>query len=242
MMNLYIANLERYNAGHLVGEWIELPVAPEELDNLLVRIGVAVPSGNGIEVVYDYAIHDYETSYNFLTINEYDSISELNDLAEQLEAIDSHDMERLATYMDINGGDIREALDAEVYEYRMFFHIGNSWNVERDAAYTVIDEIYGGIDGLDDDTLERYFDMEHFGRELAWDFDQITEDMDEDDREELENMSGTEFAEWYIGGIGSIKELGRHALENYFDYEQYGRNLMFDYSYSRETGYIMSDY
>lgn len=242
MMNIYIANLRAYNEGRCEGTWLSLPATEEQIDEALIKIGVAKNIDGTVVVDIDYRIDDYETSYNFLKVDQYESPYKLNELIEQLEAIDSYDMERLATYMDINGGDIREALDAEVYEYRMFFHIGNSWNVEHDAAHVIIDEIYGGIDQLDDSILERYFDVEYFGRELQWDFEQITEGMDEDDVAELSAMYDAEFGQWYIDSLGSVKELGRYTLENYFDYESYGRDLMMDYSYSRETGYIMSDY
>ena len=40
---------------------------------------------------------------------------------------------------------------------------------DADLAYNYIDEI-GGVENLGRDTLERYFDYDGFGRDLAYDF------------------------------------------------------------------------
>lgn len=241
-MRIYIANLERYNAGELAGQWVELPTTREHLNNVLVEIGCGyIDHEDSLCLEYDYAIHDYECDIKGMTISEYESPFKLNELAEQIAAIATCDEDAFKTYIDITGEDVAEVIESRPWENRHFIHIGHVWNVERAAGHAIIDECYCGIEQLDEDTLIRFFDMEHFGRELQWDFDAITEDMDEEDRQELEDMSDVAFAEWYIEGLGSIKELGRRSLENYFDYEWYGRDVMYEYSYSEETGYLMSD-
>ena len=38
----------------------------------------------------------------------------------------------------------------------------------------------------------------------------------------------SEFAEWFVDELGGVEEMGRDAIENYFDYEALGRELDFD--------------
>ena len=40
--------------------------------------------------------------------------------------------------------------------------------------------------------------------------------------------SMSEFAEWFVDELGGVEEMGRDAIENYFDYEALGRELDFD--------------
>jgi antirestriction protein len=94
LISIYIANLGKYNEGELVGEWIDLPYTEDELNKLYVRIKLGsfnvdceythgcYENGNYYE---EMAIHDFETEIDSLKIGEYDSIGELNSLAESLE-------------------------------------------------------------------------------------------------------------------------------------------------------------
>lgn len=43
---------------------------------------------------------------------------------------------------------------------------------DEELAYKYIDDICGGLNNLDRETLERYFDFEAFGRDLSFDFTQ----------------------------------------------------------------------
>ena len=47
----FIANLDKYNEGELVGEWVDFPATPDEMEGVLDRIGIGEsdPFGN----VYD---------------------------------------------------------------------------------------------------------------------------------------------------------------------------------------------
>lgn len=64
-MQVYIANLGKYNEGELVGAWFTPPIDYEEIKEC---IGL---NGENEE----YAIHDYKLPFE---INEYTSISEIN--------------------------------------------------------------------------------------------------------------------------------------------------------------------
>lgn len=62
MLNIYITNLGKYNEGELIGEWAELPVNEEELQEILNRIGIN-------EEYEEYFITDFETDIEGLEIS-----------------------------------------------------------------------------------------------------------------------------------------------------------------------------
>lgn len=68
-MQVYIANLGKYNEGELVGAWFTPPIDYEEMED---RISL-----NG--EYEEYTIPDYELPFE---ISEYASISEINRLCE----------------------------------------------------------------------------------------------------------------------------------------------------------------
>ncbi len=78
MLNIFLTNLGLYNEGVLAGEWVALPVSDFDLEAVKIRIGVD-------EYHEETFITDYETDIHGVKVGEYDSIDELNELAEALE-------------------------------------------------------------------------------------------------------------------------------------------------------------
>lgn len=77
ILNLYVANLGKYNEGELKGGWIVLPKTEEEINEFLKE-------EVGINDQYEeWAIHDYETDFG-IKVGEYDNIFELNEIAEKI--------------------------------------------------------------------------------------------------------------------------------------------------------------
>jgi antirestriction protein len=74
-MQVYVANLGKYNEGELVGDWFTPPIDYEDMSE---RIGLN-------EEYEEYAIHDYELPFE---ISEYTPISEINRLCEMIEEIE----------------------------------------------------------------------------------------------------------------------------------------------------------
>ena len=74
MINLYITNLGKYNEGHLIGKWLELPASNEEIEKVLKEIGI-----DGV-IYEEYFFTDWE-SIEGIEINEYSSLKELNEIA-----------------------------------------------------------------------------------------------------------------------------------------------------------------
>src|SRR5690625_3646329 len=111
MMNIKVAltNLGKYNEGELVYEWVTLPIEIERnympvedsLKGVLKRIGIGEPRFDG-GVYEEYFISDYEAPFE---IGEYESLAKLNEIAEQLEAVDIPEAILTGSY---DGGDVKE--------------------------------------------------------------------------------------------------------------------------------------
>lgn len=82
MANIRIAltNLGKYNEGELLYTWLELPATDDEIAEAFAEIKVA-PNTRYEE----HFITDYEAPFS---ISEYESITNLNEMAEQLDAVD----------------------------------------------------------------------------------------------------------------------------------------------------------
>lgn len=236
MINVYVANLGKYNAGEVVGEWITLPTTEVELIELEERIGtVELVDGVHVKQIGETILLDWETEVEGFDIREYSDIYKLSMEAEVVAEYNDYEVSQAEALVE--GGyynNLIEALDN--LDEHCFVEVEDGYNEEENLAYAVIDEIYGGIEVLGEDTLTRYFDVEKFGRDLTFDLSIITEDMEEEDAEELYNMDNEELALWYIEGMGSVAELGRNTLENYFDYEGYGRDMMLEGAYIADNG------
>jgi antirestriction protein len=149
MMNIYVANLAKYNEGELVGEWISLPA-----DNLEEQIQAILGDDE------EYAIHDYECE--FLKIDEYDNPYELNELAEKLDSLDSHEEEKLKALLEWGYySDTKEAI-----ENLDNFNLHTDIKDKSDLGYYWIYES-GCYDLKNMGNLANYIDHEAFGRDIA---------------------------------------------------------------------------
>lgn len=169
MLNIYIANLGKYNEGELVGKWIELPCFEEDLQELFVNIKVAhydengefVPSYTEDGIIYDeVAIHDFETDLDGLSISEFADIDELNELAERLESLQDYEVETIQALIEAEGCDISEALERLEKGDLCLYNVSDL----AELAEHFFDE---GM--FSTETLLRYIDFERLGRDLSFD-------------------------------------------------------------------------
>jgi antirestriction protein len=150
-IKIYVANLGKYNEGELVGEWFTLPVDFEEMREAI-----------GLNEQYEeYAIHDYEAPKG-ISINEYTSLVELNEIAERIDVLDSHEQEVLELILESGHcSETGEAINVlENGEYRIWANCDDM----SDVAYEVVQEL-GYLDQIPEN-LRNHFDYEKFGRDL----------------------------------------------------------------------------
>lgn len=159
MFRVFITNLGKYNEGELIGKWLDLPC--ENTEEELASIDVSdEPDENGI-YYEEYFITDYENDYGY-KVGEYDSLEELNEIAEELENLDDYDREVVNAFIE-NGSDIEEALDGlRDGDYMVFSNCSDM----TDVAYQYIEET--GLLNDVPETLRNYFDYEAYGRDMSY--------------------------------------------------------------------------
>jgi len=141
-IKIYLTNLAKYNAGRLVGKWVELPA--DDLENHLKEI-----LGNDEE----YFITDYEAPFE---IDEYENIIKLNEFVEEFENLEDHEKKIVCYLIDI-GYKREEALES--HEDVIFYENMTM----KDLAYDRVDSgFYGDINP----NLERFIDYDAIAREM----------------------------------------------------------------------------
>lgn len=160
MIKVYISNLGKYVEGTLVGEWVELPVIPEELDEVLKKIGIN-------EEYEEFFITDSESDIEGLSrvIGEYSSIYELNELAEKIDNLYSYDVLKLESIMEYDSPsslkDVMDYID-NLDDYTLYEDIEDYY----DLGYYFAEECCC-IDIPEN--LKCYFDYSSYGRDIDLD-------------------------------------------------------------------------
>ena len=157
-ISIYVTNLGKYNEGFLVGEWLELPATDEEINACLERIGISdKPDAYG-RYYEEYFITDYDSEIDGLNIGEYDSISHLNEIAEEIESIDAETFEA-ALFHSCN-------FEEAIKNAKETFCIGK-------CPSTMDEDEYIGYYFAEEcmslkipEELKQYFDYEKYGREI----------------------------------------------------------------------------
>ncbi|MGM9603280.1 MAG: antirestriction protein ArdA [Faecousia sp.] len=153
MLRIYLTNLGKYNEGFLIGEWLDLPATEEEIEEVKQRIG--------INAMYEeWFITDYETDIEGVTVGEYESISELNELAEVLEGLSGEELDKLEALLEY-GCKLVEALE-RIDDCLIWFDCEDMEDVAREYC-----ECTGLLDGIPEN-IANYFDFAAFGRDLSF--------------------------------------------------------------------------
>lgn len=223
----FITNLGKYNEGELVGEWVDFPITDEDWNIVLERIGIDGEYEEWFVTDYECNLHGFD----WQELGEYPSFEELQEFGELVDSIT--DVEAVDNAYEYTG-DLREAIDG-LENGDIQFYPGI--NTDSDLGYYYVDEAYGGVENLDRDTLERYFDYESLGRDL--DMDSYGEDDEMNAGEYFcgdEGASHTEIGEAYVEDVGFD---GVQDPDMYFDYEQFGRDMAFDGMFTKD-GFIFA--
>ena len=155
MLNIYLTNLGKYNEGELVGEWVELPVSDEELEEVKKRIGI----NKQYEEMF---ITDYETDIIGVEVSEYSSVSSLIEIAEIFDRLDTSDALAFQAFL-VEGVAYEDAI--EMVENGDFMIYSDCQSM-TDVAYEVVKES-GFLDQVPEQ-FARYFDYESYGRDLGF--------------------------------------------------------------------------
>ena len=160
MLNIFVNTWGNYNTnGADGGQWITLPLDPEELEEVLENIAELMGDEDP-----EWAIHDYEwlTEIELDEIGENDDIFELNERCQAAEDLDEWEAEEIAAAIEAYGYTFAEALERQERGCFVFYQ---GQDLEE-VAEQIADECY-----LYDapEFLARYFDYEAFARDLGFD-------------------------------------------------------------------------
>lgn len=159
----YITNLGKYNEGILSYKLISFPIDEEELNEALKEIGCCYTDENGRRhnIMYEeFFFSDWECGIPF-DFGEYPSISEVNDIAERVEALEAFEQDILKIILENHTSDADEALRiVEDNDYRTWDSCDNM----ADVAEAMANE-YGYLNDVPEH-LQYYIDYEKWGRDL----------------------------------------------------------------------------
>ena len=157
MIKVALTNLGKYNEGHLVYKWLELPATDEEIDEVKDAIGIN-------EVYEEWFITDYQTDIEGLKVDEYEDLEDLNALAERYENLEDYEKDAVAAVIEATSYDLEAACDiVERGAYVLYSHC----DTLEDLAESLFE------DGCFGDTkymgnLVNYIDFERLGRDLGF--------------------------------------------------------------------------
>ena len=158
MLNIFVNTWGNYNTnGADGGQWITLPLDPEELKEVLNTIAAHMGDHDP-----EWAIHDYEwtTEIELDEISEYANIFEVNAHCMDLDALDEWEAEEIAAAVEAYGYSFKEALERHEKGCFVFYRGADL----EEVAEEIIHECYD----LPEFAL-RYFDYEAFARDLSFD-------------------------------------------------------------------------
>lgn len=159
MISIYITNLGKYNEGELVGEWLELPYQDEELNNLLMRIGIN-------EQYEEYFITDTECKITAISkvVGEYSNIQDINELAKRVLELDEYEIRKFSAITESEHYNIDELINI-TYNLDCWDLYPEVNNYEELGEY-----LYYELQTINiPDNIVGYFDFEAFGRDIHLD-------------------------------------------------------------------------
>ena len=161
MLNIFVNTWGNYNEnGADGGEWVTLPMDPDELANKLQAIADAMNDHDP-----EFFINDYEWTVDLELgdVHEMDSITEWNERCEEAAALEEYEIEEIAAAIEAYGYTFQEAFERQ-QEGRFVFYAGQELS---DVAYDLVQECY--FTKETPEIFERYFDYEAFARDLQFD-------------------------------------------------------------------------
>ena len=159
LLEAYITNLGKYAEGQLVGETLKFPTTAEEVQSLLKRIGV---DGIRYEEIFITSF-DGDVLGLHEHLGEYESIDELNYLAELLSEMDQSDIEKFEAVIDAGEytGSVKDLINLtqnlDCFEFYPDVHS------DEDLGSLYVLE-FGGLEVPEH--LIDYIDYEAYGRDM----------------------------------------------------------------------------
>ena len=153
-VNIYLTNLGKYTEGYLIGKWITLSTAinwKEELESIDVKDGTDYE---------EFFITDFGSNAN-IKVNEYMSISELEEMAEKIEELNNTTDIDIFKAILTCASDFDEAYNVAINGDYIYY---DDVNDETDLGHALVDEGFFK-DNITDEKIKMYLDYESIGRD-----------------------------------------------------------------------------
>lgn len=156
MLNIYLNTWGNYNVnGADLGEWVSLPMDESELEEKMEEIAERMHDNDPEWFINDYM---WDGSFSPRSIEELENIFELNEWIQELDNLNTWELEIYEAACEIFGANNVE-LD-ELDSYCLYSDIDN----EYDLGYHFVHECGYDLDNMG--TLANYIDYEAFGRDI----------------------------------------------------------------------------
>lgn len=161
MLRIFVNTWGNYNEnGADGGEWLELPMDSDELEEKLEAIAEAMGDDDP-----EWAIHDYEWTglIDLGNVGEYDDIADWNEQCNTADGLEEYEIVEITAAVEAWGYSFAEAMERQQRGCFTFYE-GQTLS---DVAEQLIDECYN----FDDvpEIFTRYFDYDAFARDLCFD-------------------------------------------------------------------------
>lgn len=162
-LSVFVTNLGKYleGCGCHYGQWLQLPCSADKLQEALEAIGIN-------DQYEEYFITDSQSRIPNITINQYASLGELNELAAKIEELADFDYEKLSAVMEwecsLTVAGMIEIID-NLDSYTLLP------DVDDDAALGEYFSTELGVFDAIPETLRYYIDTEKYGRDLRLSLD-----------------------------------------------------------------------
>lgn len=156
--SLYVGTYAKYNNGDLTGKWLDLTDYMDAEDFLEACLEL-----HADEEDCELMFQDFEGFPREL-YSESASLEDLEKIYQYIEYCEKHGQEFIdALLCELDFDELEDAVDDTYYL------CDSTWGNRDCAIGEAFVEMEGGIENLDEDTLERYFDYEAYGRDLQYD-------------------------------------------------------------------------
>ena len=162
MIRIWIGSLAAYNAGALVGRWVELPQDEDGLQEIIDEINKEAEQIEGVTNAEEVDIFDYETNIEGL----YDELNglniyQMNELAEILEDLTDDKIKEFTAILEVVGT-LEDAIETfQNQDYTAIHDVEDYY----DLGYRYVE-----LTGMEiPDYLTNYIDYEKLGRDLTFD-------------------------------------------------------------------------
>ena len=164
MLKIYITDLSAHNQGNLVGRFVSLPMDEDELNNEIQSILKEGSDACGFNETHEEVFitdFEFDSEFKLFEVNEYSSISELNEKCEELAQFDEDDLKRISYLLEHLNYDLEDAIEkydeVTIYENMTMKDVAEEY-IESTVDFSNIPAIVA--QNIDYDAIARDFEID----------------------------------------------------------------------------------